>query len=140
MSEQNWKKYFIPPFEADTYDPGIILDSTSTIIASATPEMEEQTNDDPVDTERAMRAVVDAMNAICEGKTPATDVHFENPEYVGTHTKSIVKFKAFGLDMSFYVRGWGYLTGPSNLSSDDAAKIQDEFGEFIVECIKATIK
>lgn len=140
MSEQNWKKYFIPPFEADTYDPGIIWDSSPSIIASSTAEMDELTNNDQEDTERAMRGVVDAMNAVCEGKTPATDVPFENPEYLGTHTNSIVKFKAFGLDMSFCVRGWGYLTGPSKLSSDDATKIQDEFGEFIVECIKATIK
>lgn len=33
------------------------------------------------------------------------------------------------------IRGWGYLTSPGglNLSSDDAAKIQDDFGKYIVE-------
>ena len=33
------------------------------------------------------------------------------------------------------IRGWGYLTNPNrlNLSSDDAAKIQDDFGKYIVE-------
>ena len=32
------------------------------------------------------------------------------------------------------IRGWGYLTNPNrlNLSSDDAAKIQDDFGKYIV--------
>lgn len=140
MNEPIWKQYFIPPFQADTYDPGIVWDSSPAMVASPTPEMEEQTNDDPVDTERAMRAVVDAMNAVCEGKTPTTDVPFENPEYVGTHTNAIVKFTAFGLGMSFCIRGWGHLTGAMNLPGEEAEVIQDEFGKFIVDCIKATSK
>lgn len=39
------------------------------------------------------------------------------------------------------IRGWGHLTGTGygglNLSTLDATKIQDEFGEFIVKCLKS---
>lgn len=33
------------------------------------------------------------------------------------------------------IRGWGYLTGPGglHLSSEEAVKIQDEFGDYIVK-------
>jgi hypothetical protein len=33
------------------------------------------------------------------------------------------------------IRGWGYLTGPGglHLSAEEAIKIQDEFGDYIVE-------
>lgn len=38
------------------------------------------------------------------------------------------------------IRGWGYLTGMGSgglkLLSEEAIKIQDEFGEFIVKCLK----
>ncbi len=36
------------------------------------------------------------------------------------------------------VRGWGYLTGTGGLSlhPDDAAKIQDDFASFVVNCLR----
>lgn len=39
------------------------------------------------------------------------------------------------------IRGWGYLTGPGglHLSSKEAIKIQDEFGDYIVEQLNKNI-
>lgn len=36
------------------------------------------------------------------------------------------------------VRGWGYLTGTGglNLDPDEAAKIQDDFASFVVNCLR----
>lgn len=141
MTEPIWKQYFIPPFQADTYDPGIIWDSSPAMVASPTAEMEDNLDIDLVDTERAMTAVVAAMNAVCDGKEPDKDIPLGNPEYIGTHTNSIVKFTAFGgIAMSFCIRGWGHLTGAMQLSGEEAEIIQDEFGKFIVDCIKAASK
>lgn len=41
-------------------------------------------------------------------------------------------------DLILVVRGWGYLTGAGclNLSVQDARKIQDEFAQHVVNCLR----
>lgn len=62
---------------------------------------------------------------------------FENPEYTGTNTDSTIKFTVDGTEVVLNVRGWGFLTGYKKLPNNTAAEIQDEFGKFVIECIKA---
>ena len=41
-------------------------------------------------------------------------------------------------DLILVVRGWGYLTGAGclNLSAKEARKIQDEFAQHVVNCLR----
>ncbi|WP_290193474.1 hypothetical protein [Paramuribaculum intestinale] len=41
-------------------------------------------------------------------------------------------------DLILVVRGWGYLTGAGclNLSNEEALKIQDEFAQHVVNCLR----
>ena len=40
-------------------------------------------------------------------------------------------------NLIFIIRGWGYLVGVGglNLSNEKAAEIQEEFGQYILECL-----
>lgn len=50
---------------------------------------------------------------------------------------SIVRFKADGEEIELNVRGWGFLTGCKRLDPNVAAAIQDEYGQFIVDCMNS---
>ena len=129
-----WKDYFKPPFTLDEYDPGIIWSSDYEMVTSPTDRMDYVADQNLFGAESAMQAVVEALNAKCEGRCPACKVQFENVKYSGTSSSSVVSFTA-GDEMSIQVRGWGMLTGSKNLSPEEAAAVQDAFGQFIADSL-----
>lgn len=44
-------------------------------------------------------------------------------------------------DLILVVRGWGYLTGAGclNLSEDEACRIQDDFAQHVVNCLRGEV-
>ena len=136
MSEHNWKEYFVPPFVGDNYNPGTIWSVGGGLVTTPGSSAEIASDEDIMDVEKAMDAVVEALNARCEGREPNRTVRFENVEYSGTKDDSKVVFRAFGLDLDLDVRGWGYLTGAKKIEPEEAAGIQDEFGRFIADSIR----
>lgn len=129
-----WKAYFKPPFILDEYDPGIIWSSDYEMVTSPTDQMDRVADHNLFGAEHAMQAVVEALNAKCEGRRPDCSVQFENVKYSGTSDNAVVSFTA-GDEMSIQVRCWGMLTGSKNLSPDEAAAIQDAFGRFIADSL-----
>jgi hypothetical protein len=86
--------------------------------------------------EKVMNAIVEAMNASCEGRAPEKTVRFDTVEYECIN----LSFGALGYDLNLLLRSWGYLTGYKQLKDDVAAAIQDSLGQFITECIKNASK
>ena len=86
--------------------------------------------------ENVMNAIVEAMNASCEGRTPEKTIRFDTVEYECTN----LSFGALGYDLNLLLRSWGYLTGYRRLKDDVASVIQDSLGQFIAECIKNASK
>ena len=136
MDELIWKQYFTPPFIRDTFEPGIIWDSDGLMVTSPSYKMEDVEDYDISAVEKVMNAIVEAMNAACEGRTPEKTVRFDTVEYECTN----LSFGALGYDLNLLLRSWGYLTGYRRLKDDVAAAIQDSLGQFIAECIKNASK
>lgn len=132
MIEYNWTKYFIPPFHTDDIIVDIIWDSAGN---RTTGSQSEAAFDGSADAH--FQAIAAAMNAMLNGTALPSKMSFGHPVYEGTQCDSVVKFKADGQEIELDIRGWGFLTGRKRLNPYDAAAIQDEFGKFIVECIKS---
>lgn len=130
MNEYNWKKYFIPPFHNDDICLDTIWDSDGNRTSSSMSDAAFKGTAD-----EHFKAIVNAMNAIINGTELPKKMSFGHPEYIGSQTESMVKFKANGEAIDLDVRGWGYLIGRKHLDSNMAAAIQDDFGKFIVDCI-----
>lgn len=79
--------------------------------------------DDVVLSPKQKELIVDKLNG--KTTTPIIDVSYKSP-YLYIKDKCIA-----------VVRGWGYLvgTGGLNLPEEEAAKIQDDFGNWIVETL-----
>lgn len=131
----DWKEIFTPPFIADEYNPGTIWASNYEIVTSPTNLMDNSADNYVFGAERAMETIVEAMNAKCEGREPKCPMKLEDIKYEGSKYSGTVSFTAYGDKMSIEVRGWGLLTGPKNMSPEDAAAIQDSLGQFIVESV-----
>lgn len=136
MDEPIWKQYFTPPFIRDTFEPGIIWDSNGLMVTSPSDKMEDVEDYDISAVEKVMDAIVEAMNAACEGRAPEKTVRFDTVEYECIN----LSFGALGYDLNLLLRSWGYLTGYKRLKDDVASAIQDSLGQFIVECIKNASK
>lgn len=136
MADASWKDYFHPPFIRDTFEPGIIWDSDGLMVTSPSDKMEDVEDYDISAVERVMDAIVEAMNAACEGRAPEKTVRFDTVEYECIN----LSFGALGYDLNLLLRSWGYLTGYRRLKDDVAAVIQDSLGQFIVESIKNASK
>lgn len=134
MIDTKWSKYFKAPFHNDRYDPGTIWDSAGNRVTTPTMDTIDSSTDA---ADRCMEIIVKALNARCEGKEPTEKAKFVNPEYTGTNTDSTIRFTVDGTEVVLNVRGWGFLTGYKKLPNNTAAEIQDEFGKFVIECIKA---
>ena len=132
MDESIWKQYFTPPFIRDTFEPGIIWDANGLMVTSPSDKMEDVEDYDISAVEKVMDAIVEAMNAACEGRAPEKAVRFDTVEYECIN----LSFGALGYDLNLLLRSWGYLTGYKRLKDDVAMAIQDSLGKFIVECIK----
>ena len=130
MNEYKWKKYFISPFKNDQICLDTIWDSAGNRTTSS---MSDAAFTGTADEH--FKAIVDAMNAVLEGKEPPMKKSFGHPEYLGSQSAAVVRFKADGDEIDLDVRGWGYLTGTKRLDPNIAAAIQDDFGQFIVDCI-----
>lgn len=129
-----WKDYFKPPFILDEYDPGVIWSSDYEMVTSPTDLMDHVADYNLFGAEHVMQAVVEALNAKCEGRRPDCSVQFENVKYSGTSDNAVVSFTA-GDEMSIQIRGWGMLTGSKNLSPEEAASVQDAFGQFLADSL-----
>lgn len=136
MADASWKDYFQPPFMRDTFEPGIIWDSNGLMVTSPSDKMEDVEDYDIFAVEKVMNAIVEAMNAACEGRAPEKTVRFDTVEYECIN----LSFGALGYDLNLLLRSWGYLTGYRRLKDDVAAGIQDSLGQFIVESIKNASK
>lgn len=77
------------------------------------------------------------MNAKMNGTELPAKMSFGHPVYEGSMSDSIVRFKADGEEIELHVRGWGFLTGCKRLHPNVAAAIQDDYGQFIVDCINS---
>jgi hypothetical protein len=77
------------------------------------------------------------MNATVNDSELPKKMSFGHPVYEGTMTDSIVRFKADGEEIELHVRGWGFLTDRKRLHPKVAAAIQDEYGQFIVDCMNS---
>lgn len=131
----NWKEIFTPPFMTDTYNPGIIWASNFETVTTPTNLMDIAADKYVFGAERAMETIVEAMNAKCEGREPKCPMKLEDIKYDGSDNSATVSFTAYGDKMSIEVRGWGLLTGPMKMPPEEAAAIQDEIGQFIVESV-----
>lgn len=135
MTKHNWKDYFKPPFIGDTYVPGYIWDSDAALITSRTSQTDDACDDSIFTVERAITAVIESMNANVESRCIETDVQFSDVRYVGDTESATVYFTANGVELSLDVRSWGFLTGVKRMDNADAAAVQDDLGNFIVESI-----
>jgi hypothetical protein len=120
---------------ADTYNPGIIWASNYETVTTPTNLMDIAADKYVFGAERAMDTIVEAMNAKCEGREPKCPMKLEDIKYDGSDNSATVSFTAYGDKMSIEVRGWGLLTGPMKMPPEEAAAIQDEIGQFIVESV-----
>ena len=132
MKEYNWTKYFIPPFHNDEICLDTIWDADGNRTSSSMSDAAFMGTAD-----EHFKAIVNAMNAILNGTELPKKMSFGHPEYIGSHTEAMVKFKANGEEIDLDVRGWGYLIGSKKLETNMAAAIQDDFGKFIVDCINS---
>lgn len=132
MNNANWTKYFIPPFHNDAICVDTIWDSTGN---RTTTSKSDAAFDGSADAH--FQAIAAAMNAVLNGTALPPKMSFGHPVYEGTQCDAVVKFKADGQEIELDIRGWGFLTGRKRLNPYDAAAIQDEYGKFIVECIKS---
>ena len=132
MTEYSWSKYFIPPFHNDEICVDTIWDSAANRTTTSSSEAAfKGTADDH------FKALAAAMNAKMNGTELPAKMSFGHPVYEGTQCDAVVKFKADGKEIELDVRGWGFLTGRKRLSPNAAAAIQDDFGNFIVDCINS---
>lgn len=132
MNNANWRKYFIPPFHNDAICVDTIWDSSGNRTTNSKSEAAFNGSADAY-----FQAIAAAMNAVLNGTALPPKMSFGHPVYEGSQCDSVVKFKADGQEIELDIRGWGFLTGRKRLNPYDAAVIQDEYGKFIVECIKS---
>jgi len=132
MKEYSWTKYFIPPFHNDEICIDTIWDSAGNRTTSSRSEAAFKGTADA-----HFQAIVAAMNATLNGTELPEKMSFGRPVYEGTQCDAVVKFKADGEEIALDVRGWGFLTGRKRLHPNVAAAIQDEYGQFIVDCINS---
>lgn len=119
----DWKDYFTAPFYTDGY--GYIWDSAGhTVLMDGYDILSDS----------AYNALAHAMNGEPIIGHPYI---FGNPKCVGFRSDSYVEFETGDETYKLDIRGWGYLTGTCGLDSEDAAKVQDAFGAFVVKCMEA---
>jgi len=106
----NWRKYYKMPLRLDDWGH-MVWDSKNTHALDF---------NDKTTTEYMQEQIVDAINE--KGGYRISNLYVEDG----------VDFYKDG-EYIFCVRGWGYLTGTCNLPSEKAAKVQDEFVDFIFE-------
>ena len=123
----DWKAYFTPPFRNDDYIKSMIWDSKDAMITTR-----DNAYDDSIDEDEIWEALVARMNK----ETPKSNISFANPRYVGTNCESYITFEVKGKEYTLYIRSWGYLITFGNCTTEEAAKVQDSLGEYIVECLK----
>lgn len=119
----DWKDYFKAPFHADGY--GYIWDSAGHYVLMGGYD---------ILPDSAYNALAHTMNGEPIIGHPYI---FRNPKYVSSLSDSYVEFENGGEAFMLDIRGWGYLTGTCGLDSEDAAKVQDAFGAFVVKCMEA---
>jgi hypothetical protein len=132
MKGYSWSKYFIPPFHNDEICVDTIWDSAGNRTTTSSSEAAFKGTADA-----HFRALAAAMNAKMNGTELPAKMSFGHPVYEGTQCDAVVKFKADGKEIELDVRGWGFLTGRKRLSPNAAAAIQDDFGNFIVDCMNS---
>jgi len=132
MTEQSWTKYFIPPFHNDEICIDTIWDSADNRTTTSQSDAAFKGTADA-----HFQALAAAMNAKMNGTELPAKMSFGHPVYEGTMSASIVRFKADGEEIELHVRGWGFLTGRKRLHPNVAAAIQDEYGQFIVNCMNS---
>lgn len=119
----NFKDIFKPPYSTDDY--GIYMfDADENICLDYTSDRTSYNGDILKQLCSFLNGDADAFKH--EVKEVVTDAHncyfvLENNDIIG-------------------VRGWGYLTGVKHLSNKDAAKLQDDFLDYIVNKIKESQK
>lgn len=80
---------------------------------------------DGLDSDGSLNMICDILNG--KRNSEFIDVRYESCQiFIDGH-------------LTLMVRGWGYLTGISalNLNREFAAKLQDDFGQFVVEKLKS---
>lgn len=132
MTEYSWSKYFIPPFHNDEICVDTIWDSAGNRTTTSSSEAAFKGTADA-----HFKALAAAMNARVNGTELPAKMSFGHPAYEGTQCDTVVKFKADGEEIELDVRGWGFLTGKKHLNPTAAAAIQDDFGNFIVDCMNS---
>lgn len=132
MKDYSWAKYFIPPFHTDEFCTDIIWDSADNMTTTSSSEAASKGT-----AAAHFQALAAAMNAKMNGTELPAKMSFGHPVYEGTMSDSIVRFKADGEEIELNVRGWGFLTGGKRLDPNVAAAIQDEYGQFIVDCMNS---
>jgi hypothetical protein len=132
MKEYSWTKYFIPPFHNDEICADTIWDSAANRTTTSSSEAAFKGTADA-----HFQALAAAMNAKINGTELPAKMSFGHPAYEGTMSASIVRCKADGEEIELDVRGWGFLTGRKGLHPNVAAAIQDEYGQFIVDCMNS---
>lgn len=132
MKEYSWTKYFIPPFHNDEICIDTIWDSAGNRTTTSRSEAAFKGTADA-----HFLAIVAVMNATLNGTELPAKMSFGRPIYKGTQCDAVIKFKADGEEIELDVRGWGFLTGRKRLHPNLAAAIQDEYGQFIVDCINS---
>ena len=132
MTEYRWSKYFIPPFHNDEICVDTIWDSAGNRTTTSSSEAAFKGTADA-----HFKALAAAMNARVTGTELPGKLSFGHPVYEGTQCNAVVKFKSDGEEIELDVRGWGFLIGRKHLKPNAAAAIQDDFGNFIVDCINS---
>lgn len=117
MKINSWKDIWKGPFWTDNY--GWVYDADNTPVFTADDLNED--NDEFINT------LTDDMVEVLNGKEPSQKYHgFEIRDGCDIYLDDV----CIG-----YFRGWGHMCGSLKLSSEKAAKYQDEMIEFVLSKI-----
>ena len=121
MAAASWPNYFKTPFRVDIYYPEVVRDATGKAVLETTDDIGWM----------LMQALVLEMNSEhADGGVR----HFEHPVYTGNMEESRIDFVIMDIQFRLNVCGWKYLI--KKMRPEDAAAVQDEFGQFVVETMK----
>lgn len=122
----NWRHEFPGPYTFDETVSDLVWDrDCNTVLTSITTGYDDIPN-------AVMQSLVNAMN----GKEVIGKFHLGAPKLVTSESECYVEFCVEGVVKRLDIRGWGQLTGPRKFEPAVAAQLQEDFGQYVLICVK----
>lgn len=122
----DWRHEFPGPYTFDETVADLVWDrDCNTVLTAITDGY-----DDIPDT--VMQSLVNAMN----GNEELGKFHLGAPKLVASESDCYIEFCVDGVVKRLDVRGWGQLTGPKKFEPAVAAQLQEDFGQYVLICLK----